>query len=456
MALYPTVLRIETLKTYRNISGSAGHNLRLSGDLDHVDVSRTHLNKILVGDTDVVGAVKAVEKRYAKARKDSPLAFEVVCSAHKDFFADKSPDFINNWADATIKFHKKRFGEVAVVHAVLHMDEEAPHLHLTIVPLAKTIHRNRYGETHSIKINYSQCIGIPRGFYAPGTSADQKRTGILQTEYAEAMAPFGLIRGAGRGAGAGGPKKNVSPKQYRDSLAADLNRLYERHEEMAVPFEAEKRLIVEESIVREIVDKHVALRIQDLKEENSALKNCNAALEQLTTNVSNALGCPSPAQLQQYATDLRNEIDRLPQGIKRLQVIASRGADARQKEEAQKLADQEATRKLLEDQAARPRRTKGQRATPEERRAAREARRASTANPIVLQPIHAQTETEPFQDEIRLMKERKINDLAMLAIHAYVAKIKKEIKNVQTDSDEINQRGQMVNSIPRDQFLLTM
>ncbi len=456
MKLYPVVLRIEPLKSYRNISGSAAHNYRLAGDLDHVDASRTRLNKTLIGDSDVAGAVKAVEMKYGKARKDSPLAFEVICSAHKDYFAGKSEKDIMEWADTTTAFIQRRFRKEAVVHAVLHLDEEAPHLHITIVPLAETVHRNRYGETRSLKINYSGCIGIPRGFYAPGTTPEEKRTGILQTEYADAMSSFGLIRGVGRSNGGGGPKKNVSPKQYRDLLAADLNRLNERHEEMCVPIGAEKRLIVEESVVREIVEKHVARRTQNLKEENSALKNRNAALEQLASNVSDALGCPSHAQLQQYATDLRRGADEMPQGIKRLQIIASRGADARKNEEEQKRAEQEDACKKLEEQAARSRRTKGQRATPEERRAARSARRASTAKPIVLQPIHAQAEADPFQDEIRLMKDRKINELAMLAIHAYVAKIRKEIENVQTDSNEVDRGEQMGGRLPREKSVLQM
>lgn len=377
MKMYPVVIRVEVLKTYRNIAGSSAHNLRLTGDLEHVDKAKTPLNKILVGTEDVAGAIKSLEKKYGKARKDSPLAFEMICTVSKEYFADKSDVQVMGWALATITFAQKRFGKEAVVQAFLHLDEEAPHLHLTIVPLAETIRKNRYGEKRATKINYSQVLGIPKGYYPKGTTPEEKRTGVLQTEYAEAMAPFGLIRGTTRREPDGGPIKNISPRKYRDTLAADLARLAEEQEEIEVPAGAVKQLIVDENKFNAVIAKQVALQTLDLREENAALRNRINAVEQAMTTASELLGCPLPTQLPQYAYDMRlafqqNSPDDPSAEMRRVTAL---GTEIRREGEERRKAEEEAARKLIEEKSRRERRVKGQRATPEERRAARAARR---------------------------------------------------------------------------------
>ena len=177
--MYPVVLRVETLKTYGNITCASKHNMRLGGDLSHVRPDMTHWNKLLAGAENATPVVRALEKKYGKARKNSTLAFEMVCSANQHYFASKNEGQIEAWARESLAFVQKRFGAEAVAQAMLHLDEEAPHMHFIIVPLAETVRKNRYKESRKTTINYSQVLGIPRGYYPKGTTADEKRTGVL-------------------------------------------------------------------------------------------------------------------------------------------------------------------------------------------------------------------------------------------------------------------------------------
>lgn len=45
---------------------------------------------------------------------------------------------LNEWAEASIGWAKQTFGEDNVVGAHLHMDEQTPHLHVTVVPIVTT------------------------------------------------------------------------------------------------------------------------------------------------------------------------------------------------------------------------------------------------------------------------------------------------------------------------------
>lgn len=365
MSIYPVVIRVEPLHGYQNISGSAMHNLRLAGDLSHVDRSRTHLNKIYYGDENVVSNIKEIEEEFGRARKDGTLAFEMMCTAHQNFFKDKSPEFIDRWAQATTDFAIKRFGKKAVVQSFLHLDEEAPHVHLTIVPLAKTSHTNRHRTTTTLKINYSQCIGIPKGGYPKGTTPDEKRTGVLQTEYAAHMAPFGLVRGATKPKGS---KKNVSPSAYRQMLADDYNNITNELER--IDTSKGKSIVVLESRYHEIFAKLVALKTHELKLENESLNTRNDALENVIQTVSTRLGCPSPAQLPIYCQDLVTTLQKeAPDIVKDFAWFAEIGATEREQEESM-WAEQ------MPSALTPPRRKKGERKTKEERREARSAKKA--------------------------------------------------------------------------------
>lgn len=100
---------------------------------------------------------------------------------------------LDEWADASIGWAKQTFGEDNVVGAHLHMDEQTPHLHVTVVPIVTTERKRKASEARATKRYRTKPKNGPR------LSADDIMTREnltrFQDTYAEAMARFGLERG---------------------------------------------------------------------------------------------------------------------------------------------------------------------------------------------------------------------------------------------------------------------
>lgn len=100
---------------------------------------------------------------------------------------------LDEWAEASIGWAKQTFGEDNVVGAHLHMDEQTPHLHVTVVPIVTTERKRKASEARATKRYRTKPKNGPR------LSADDIMTREnltrFQDTYAEAMARFGLERG---------------------------------------------------------------------------------------------------------------------------------------------------------------------------------------------------------------------------------------------------------------------
>lgn len=100
---------------------------------------------------------------------------------------------LNEWAEASIGWAKQTFGEDNVIGAHLHMDEQTPHLHVTVVPIVTTERKRKASEARATKRYRTKPKNGPR------LSADDIMTREnltrFQDTYAEAMARFGLERG---------------------------------------------------------------------------------------------------------------------------------------------------------------------------------------------------------------------------------------------------------------------
>lgn len=79
---------------------------------------------------------------------------------------------LNKWLNANFKFMMDEFGEENIVRFVLHMDEKTPHIHCVTIPL-----------TSDGRLSAKEIIG------------NRKQMQERQDRYAEAMKPFGFIRG---------------------------------------------------------------------------------------------------------------------------------------------------------------------------------------------------------------------------------------------------------------------
>ena len=99
-----------------------------------------------------------------------------------------------------------------VVSAVLHMDEETPHIHATIVPIVQT-ERKKQKKEQAVKKRYRTKAPAPR------LCADEvmSRANLIryQDTYAEQMAAYGLQRGI-----KGSEAQHISTHEYYRSLIA--------------------------------------------------------------------------------------------------------------------------------------------------------------------------------------------------------------------------------------------
>ena len=211
------------------------------------------------------------------------------------------------------------------------------------------------------------------------------------------MAPFGLIRGVrNRKNPDGGRVVNVSPREYRDKLAQELNDLFEKLEKIDSGPDSDMLIIS-----RKDVDSALHVRVQkvlhELQTSKDGLENRVQALEQLIHETATVFGCPTPAKLPLFARDIAyycSTLDITPEQL------AAAGQEARKEAEQAKAKHEQAPPPQEDSQSPQDtdpvgpvrsaRRTKGQRKTPEERRAARAARRQEAERDSYMQRIHHQ------------------------------------------------------------------
>jgi hypothetical protein len=117
-----------------------------------------------------------------RRNRDTVLCREIVLSASPSYFRPGretmggvfEPDKVKAWATASLTWAKRQWPD-QLASAVLHLDEQTPHLHLLVVPRVKS----------------------PKGIWHLNSKAlfDRERLRELQTRYGEALAPLGIRRG---------------------------------------------------------------------------------------------------------------------------------------------------------------------------------------------------------------------------------------------------------------------
>ena len=132
-------LRIDRVKRpgWNPIELACRHNFRAIcaeiGGYKKIDPTRSHLNKVLIGGTDIDILKKEHQKILStytrKIRKDAVTLIEAVFSPSFDFEGDfeglcqESLDWL------------KTYLRIPILSAVTHHDERLPHIHVLMVPL---------------------------------------------------------------------------------------------------------------------------------------------------------------------------------------------------------------------------------------------------------------------------------------------------------------------------------
>lgn len=156
------VFRVSGIKTTSDLRGIGKHNLdRISEtnlDIDHsrsdenITLKSCGQNYNLMFDQITSDLKKQHEEQMKTTRKSRQKSFslkinddkaDVACeflmSASPEFFEDKSHEEIEEWAEKSLDFVTEKIGidRKNILHAVVHMDEKTPHLHVVAVPLVE-------------------------------------------------------------------------------------------------------------------------------------------------------------------------------------------------------------------------------------------------------------------------------------------------------------------------------
>lgn len=213
------ILRMEKLKNRQQIKAAIGHNLRTI-PVDNADEKKSKLN-VYQGASDFASLMGRMEKRFLEhniePRKDSVQAVEFVLSASPEFWSNKTQEEIQQWANANIAFFANKFNKQNLLSYALHQDESNPHIHLILTPI-----------TQDGRLSCKDLLG------------GKAKLSKLQTEYANAMAKFGLKRGIERS-----NAKHTTIKQFY-TLANKIKKLNKEQlkevAELLTTFESDDKL----------------------------------------------------------------------------------------------------------------------------------------------------------------------------------------------------------------------
>lgn len=163
----------------------------------NADESRTHLNRELITFPDgVESRTQAIKYRLdtagltRKIGNNQVRAIRVLLTGtHDDMERITNEDRLDEWCSDNLKYLADTFGRENIVSAILHMDEQTPHIHSTLVPKVKG-ERKRKKKEEQVKKRYRK---KPTG--TARLCADEIMTRIklkfYQDTYAQTMADTG-------------------------------------------------------------------------------------------------------------------------------------------------------------------------------------------------------------------------------------------------------------------------
>lgn len=209
------------------------------------NIKRSNLtkhNREFIPEAGKIGRTAAIVKRLMavkhqtdkdgneyerKIRKDQVCCIEIRLSASPEAMAEIiAQGRLMDWCRESVKWAQREHGKENIVSAVLHMDEETPHLHVSLVPVVR-------GESKKQATTKKRLAKDKEKAATEGTEAPKKKrrykkkadastlrlcaddimtkSGLKrrQTEYAEAMEQFGLRRGE-----EGSPARHKELAQY--------------------------------------------------------------------------------------------------------------------------------------------------------------------------------------------------------------------------------------------------
>ena len=279
----------------------------------NADPSRTHLNRELIQFPDGVrNRTAAIQHRLdtaglrRKIGKNQVQAIRIVLTGtHGDMEQIERTGRLDEWCQDNLDWLRKTYGADNVVSAVLHMDEETPHIHATIVPIVQT-ERKKQKKEQTVKKRYRTKTPAPR------LCGDEvmSRANLIryQDTYAEQMAEYGLQRGI-----KGSEAQHISTHEYYRSLIAQGEDLQANIAQLLEEQEKARLVIAEaEQAKKDLARIKAEAMTEELK--ISATKTATSVLN----GVNSLLGGNKVSRLEKENGQLHREIEDLNGQIERL------------------------------------------------------------------------------------------------------------------------------------------
>lgn len=137
-----------------------------------------------------------IDAAGARTRSNSVVALDTIYTASKQFFQLHDSQTVDNYFRDCLDYHRQRYGHV--VSAIIHYDEDTPHMHVLSVPLtrdgrlsAREIVGGRAQMAHAQDMFFEQVgksYGLERGVHMDGPekrshiSAQENRLRELQAQ----------------------------------------------------------------------------------------------------------------------------------------------------------------------------------------------------------------------------------------------------------------------------------
>ena len=204
----------------------------------NADESKTHLNRELIKFPDgVENRTQAIQHRLdtagltRKIGNNQVRAIRILLTGtHDDMERITNEGRLDEWCNDNMKYLADTFGKKNIVSAVLHMDEQTPHIHATLVPIVKG-ERKRKKKEEQVKKRYRKKPTDTIRLCADDIMTRLKLKSYQDT-YAIAMAKYELRRGID-----GSKAKHISIRQYyrdlmqqTEQLQTDIGQLQDRKE----------------------------------------------------------------------------------------------------------------------------------------------------------------------------------------------------------------------------------
>ena len=204
----------------------------------NADESRTHLNRELIKFPDgVENRTQAIQQRLdtagltRKIGNNQVRAIRILLTGtHEDMERITDEGRLDEWCNDNLKYLADTFGKEKIVSAVLHMDEQTPHIHATLVPIVKG-ERKRKKKEEQVKKRYRKKPTNTVRLCADDIMTRAKLK-YYQDTYAQSMCGYGLQRGID-----GSEARHITTRQYyrdlvrqTEQLQTDIGQLQDRKE----------------------------------------------------------------------------------------------------------------------------------------------------------------------------------------------------------------------------------